>query len=119
MKPLVDKLNKLYKDGKLYSWIIYLYYSGFATQFINFFNSGVEVNTPTGKIQVHCMILMCSADLPAKAKLVTVCSTMDTMAVILVIFTALLLVALCTGLMIPRLHCASIMKFFNMLRKQL
>eukprot|EP00731_Ephydatia_muelleri_P035226 Em0106g11a len=43
MKPLVDKLNKLYKDG-------------------------VEVNTPTGKIQVHCMVLMCSADLPAKAK---------------------------------------------------
>ena len=39
------------------------------TQFIFlFFYSGVEVKTPTGKIQVHCMVLMCSADLPAKAK---------------------------------------------------
>ena len=66
MKPLVDKLNKLYKDGKLYTFILFRVCY---TQFIFlFFYSGVEVNTPTGKIQVHCMVLMCSADLPAKAK---------------------------------------------------
>ena len=51
MKPLVDKLNKLYEDGK-YTFIYLLFRVRYIILFIN---SVVEVNTPTGKIQVRSL----------------------------------------------------------------
>ena len=61
MKPLVKKFNDLYQKGK--KIITYC-----TNELKHHFIIGIQVQTPVGTLTCKAMILLCTADLPAKAK---------------------------------------------------
>ena len=70
LKPLVDTMNMLYKDGKIIMLNIIRYTAGYIMLYlcdVTHGIAGIEVQTPDGNKQCRAVILVSTLDLQARA----------------------------------------------------